>query len=57
MQLSDDVVLDIYKKMVTLRVMDEQLYKAQRMVGDMEIGHRSYVVLKQHSKLQMYTLV
>ena len=57
MQLSDDVVLDIYKKMVTLRVMDEQLYKAQRMVGDMEIGHRSYVILKQHSKLQMYTLV
>lgn len=30
-QLSDEVVLDIYKKMVTLRLMDEQLYKAQRM--------------------------
>lgn len=34
MQLSDEVVLDIYQKMVTLRIMDEQLYKAQRMVGD-----------------------
>ena len=32
-QLSDDVLLRMYTKMVTLDEMDTQLYKVQRMVG------------------------
>ena len=32
-QLSDEVVVRMYEQMVTLREMDEQLLKAQRMVG------------------------
>ena len=32
------MVLDIYKKMVTLRIMDGQLYKAQRMVGQTHLA-------------------
>ena len=31
-QLSDDIVLRMYEQMVTLREMDRQLLKAQRMV-------------------------
>ena len=33
LQLSEDALLDIYKKMVTVGDIDEQLFKAHKMVG------------------------
>ena len=33
LQLSEDTLMRMYQQMVTLRLMDQHLYKAQRMVN------------------------